>query len=282
VNRRAATAVLLPLAAAAAAGEPAPGYPWLEGRTPARSLAAAFAPPAGYRRVAAAPGSFAEWLRGLPLQPGGAAVRLHDGRPKPNQAAHAAVLDLDTGTRDLQQCADAAIRLRAEYLFSRRRFDAIRFRFTDGTPAAYPRWRDGERPVVSAAAVRWAAAAPRDETYASFRAYLDTVFAYAGTRSLARDLPPRSPAAALRIGDVFVQGGSPGHAAIVVDLARDPHSGRAAFLLAQGFMPAQDVHVLRNPADPALSPWYERDFGGRLDTPEWTFRAADLRHWGEE
>ena len=81
-------------------------------------------PPAGYRRVAAIDSSFAAWLRGLPIKPGKPKVRLYNGETKGNQDAHHAVLDIDTGERDLQQCADALMRLRAEFL--RSRFESAR------------------------------------------------------------------------------------------------------------------------------------------------------------
>jgi hypothetical protein len=80
----------------------------------------------------------------------------------------------------------------------------------------------------------------------------------------------------IEIGDVFVRGGSPGHAVIVVDLAADKATGKKVFLLAQSYMPAQDIHVLKNPADPKLSPWYASDFGEILETPEWTFSKGEL------
>jgi len=46
----------------------------------------------------------------------------------------------------------------------------------------------------------------------------------------------------------------PGHAVIVVDMAEDA-KGQRAFLLAQSYMPAQDIHILKNPMDADLSPW---------------------------
>jgi hypothetical protein len=39
------------------------------------------------------------------------------------------------------------------------------------------------------------------------------------------------------------------------------------------------MHILRNPNDAKLSPWYPVDFGDTLRTPEWTFRRTDLKRW---
>jgi hypothetical protein len=44
-------------------------------------------------------------------------------------------------------------------------------------------------------------------------------------------------------------------------------------------MPAQEIQVLQNPGDAALSPWYAAGFGGTLVTPEWTFSKADLKRF---
>ena len=67
--------------------------------------------PRGYARVPVAKNSFAAWLRGLPLKPGTPPVYLYNGQKKANQGAHCAVVNIDTGKADLQQCADAVIRL---------------------------------------------------------------------------------------------------------------------------------------------------------------------------
>ncbi|MBI5916420.1 MAG: hypothetical protein HY842_13670, partial [Bacteroidetes bacterium] len=49
------------------------------------------------------------------------------------------------------------------------------------------------------------------------------------------------------------------------------------FMLAQSYMPAQEIHVLVNPNDAELSPWYGADFGEELFTPEWTFNREMLK-----
>ena len=83
----------------------------------------------------------------------------------------------------------------------------------------------------------------------------------------------------MKIGDVFVQGGSPGHAVIVVDMAIDKNTGQKLFLLAQSYMPAQNIHVLKNPNHEALSPWYVLDSSKTINTPEWHFTQDDLKRY---
>lgn len=245
------------------------------------SVEARFAPPPGFAREPVAADSFAAFLRRLPLKAHGEPVRLYDGRVKANAGVYAAVVDLPIGRRDLHQCADAVMRLRAEYLFAQGRFDDIRFRFAGGFRAEYSRWRRGERIVVSGNSVRWVSGGERGDGRPSFWRYLETVFAYAGTASLARELLP-AVALAPGSGDIFIQPGHPGHAVIVVDAAVDHASGRRVFLLAQSYMPAQEIQILQNPDDPRLSPWYPAAFGDVLVTPEWTFRAADRMRFPEE
>ena len=114
--------------------------------------------------------------------------------------------------------------------------------------------------------------------YGNFRAYLDNVFTYAGTASLEREMRPVS-LAQIQPGDVWIQGGYPGHAVLVLDVAQKPGSDEKLFLLAQSYMPAQDFHVLVNPQDATLSPWYAAEFDDELHTPEWSFSKSDLRRF---
>ena len=157
-------------------------YPWLGNLPVADSVEQRFPAPRGFSRDPAVAASFASWLRGLPLKPGRPPVHLHDGSLKANQTAHAAVLDMDVGRRDLQQCADAVMRLRAEYLFSVGRLGGIAFHFTNGDLIPFARWARGERPQMSGTRVRWMTGSPPDASHASLRAYLETVFMYAALR----------------------------------------------------------------------------------------------------
>ena len=83
----------------------------------------------------------------------------------------------------------------------------------------------------------------------------------------------------LAAGDLFIKGGFPGHAVLVADVAESRATGERRFLLVQSFMPAQDMHVLKNLANADGSPWYPLAFGDQLVTPEWIFPRESLRRW---
>ena len=251
-------------------------YPWKTDNEPTESLERRIPVPHGFKRIEVKPGSFADWLRHLPLKPGCPPVHLYNGALKDNQTVHVAVVDIDVGRRDLQQCADAVIRLRAEYLFTTPCSDKIAFHFTSGDFARWRDWGAGYRPKVKHNRVTWRRSARRDRSHANFRRYLATVFAYAGSASLQRELTPVTHPSAIQIGDVFIRGGHPGHAVIVVDAAQNAH-GERVFLLAQSYMPAQDIHILHSPED--VDPWYRARGSGDLLTPEWTFQYTDLRRF---
>lgn len=265
-------AFCLPAPAAGQAGRNP--HPWPAGPD-SGTVEERFAPPEGYARIPQAAGSFGAWLRGLPVKPGRPDVMLYNGRPKLNQHAHAAVLDLDAGSRDLMQCADAVMRLRAEYLWASNRKDAIAFNFTSGDRASWEAWSRGMRPLVRGNRVQWKESAAPDSGYKNFRRYLDTVFTYAGSYSLSRELSKAAKPSRLLPGDVFIKGGFPGHAVLVLDVAEN-EKGERVFLLCQSYMPAQEIQVLKNPSDPK-SPWYPARDSGVLETPEWTFSYSDCR-----
>ncbi|AYA36643.1 hypothetical protein D3Y59_05970 [Hymenobacter oligotrophus] len=243
-----------------------------------QTLAARFAVPVGCQRIAAAPNSFAHWLRYLPLRPKNTPVYLHNGRLKTPQTVHAAVLDLDTGPHDLQQCADAVMRLRAEYQFTQN-FRQIHFRLTSGHDIWFGDWVAGQGFRVQGDEVLPAPRNAEAPTHAALRRYLDQIFTYAGSLSLSRELRP-VPLGEVQPGDVLIKGGSPGHAVMVLDVAEHPATKRRYALLAQSYMPAQDMHVLRNRPSTGLGAWFYIDPAAEwLETPEWDFTAAQLMRW---
>ena len=212
--------------------------------------------PDGYVREKVADSSFAQWLRQVPVKKDNR-VYLYNGELKRNQQAQFAVLDVPVGNKDLQQCADAVMRLRAEYLYSQKRYREISFADNNGKKYTCPGAVD--RP--------------------HFERYLEQVFSYCGTLSLEKQLKPVRRFAQIQPGDVLIKGGSPGHAVLVMDVAVNKQ-GKKLYVLAQSYMPAQDIHILKNPANMALNPWYAVDESNPLIiTPEWNFSTAQLRRW---
>jgi hypothetical protein len=259
-------------------------YSWISRVDSSMALASRIIPPEGYSRVETQPGTFEEWLRHLPLKDGKPAVMLYNGEMKGNQSAHFAVLDIDVGDENLQQCADAVIRLRAEYLYSIHSFELIRFNFTNGDTASWRKWIFGYRPVINGNKSRWVKSGLADSSYANFRNYLDCVFNYAGTLSLSKETVKIDNPGQIRIGDIFIRGGkpgtmNPGHAVIVLDMAKNAKTGDIVFLLAQSYMPAQDIHILNNPDHFELNPWYKLNISSALRTPEWTFKMGELNRF---
>lgn len=232
--------------------------------------------PEGYQRVPALKGSFAEYLRNLPLKADGSPVMTYNGRIKSPSDVHEAVVDLPIGNKDLHQCADAVIRLRADYLYSIGKYDSIHFNFTNGFRVDYNEWRKGKRIKVNGNKTTWVQSSPISGTEKSYWDYLEAIFTYAGTLSLSKELTTQKWSD-LKAGDVFIQGGSPGHAVIVVDVAVNQANGKKIFMLAQSYMPAQEIHILKNPDNHEISPWYILENTTFLNTPEWQFRMDMLK-----
>jgi hypothetical protein len=236
--------------------------------------------PAGYHRIAAEQHSFTAWLRTIGLKKD-KTVYLFDGSPKRNQDAQFAVLDISVGHQDLQHCADAVMRLRAEYLYANHDFFGIDFYTEQGVRLNFVEWANGLRVRQRSSELeRYTLAGDHHfcEDRACFDTYLNTVFTYCGTRTLERALT-LIPLSNISPGDVLIHGGSPGHAMLVVDVAENAKGDRI-FLLAQSYMPAQDIHIVKNPNDPNLTPWYPADpYQTEVATPEWTFKTNELRTW---
>jgi hypothetical protein len=235
-----------------------------------------FNSPPGFERIPAVKNSFAEYLRRLPLKPSGSKVKYYNGGIK-EEPVYAAVADMDIGKKDLQQCADAVMRLRGEYFFSQQEFDKISFTLTNGFKVSYTEWIKGNRLMVQGNKTYWRKTAAPSNTYQDFRNYMDVVFTYAGSLSLSKSMQQKN-IAEVSAGDVFILGGSPGHAVIVVDVAVNK-TGKRVFMLAQSYMPAQDIQVLKNLNDEELSPWYSAGISGYFDTPEWSFGVHQLKTW---
>lgn len=202
-------------------------YPWLASAQ-GQSLLDAVPAPTGFSRVPT--DAWGNWLRHLPLKPEGALVHQRDGQAIAYQRRHARVVDMDVLAH--QECADAILRLRAEYLQS----SGKTFRFSG------MEFRSGTRQ--------------------KFDGFLVRLFANKGTVHLDGEMK-RPTDRQIRPGDVLVFGGSPGHAILVLDVAQRGDARK--LLIGNGYMPAQEFHVLRNPAGGV---WFdEADLATALRAP---------------
>jgi len=160
-------------------------YSWRSNDKNTSTIINRIAVPKDYKRKKAIKGSFAEWLRFLPLFEEKHVVKLHDGSRKWNQSVHYAVVDMDVGKADLQQCADAVMRLQAEYHYSTKAYDKIHFNYTSGDLVSFDDWRKGRRPKVSGNKVSFVNTGKVSDDYSNFKAlemYLFKVV-FQGTQS---------------------------------------------------------------------------------------------------
>lgn len=215
--------------------------------------------PDSFNRMHLDTNSFEYYLSHLKLKPINATVKMFDGRLKPNYNVYSSVVDMEISAVDLQQCADAVMRLRGEYLFKTKQYSLIKFRLL----------KNGE---ISS----YLSYAGNDRSYKKFRKYMDYVFSYANTSSL-HDQLHAVKYSDIQIGDVFIKKGNPyGHAVIVVDVCKNS-KGEKQFMLAQSYMPAQETQILLCPY--TNSSWYAMVKNSSFSTPEWQFDTTDLRRW---
>lgn len=234
--------------------------------------------PKGYQNVETADTSYASWLLDIGLKEDNT-VYLYNGGLKRNQFVQFGVLDMNIGKKDLIQCADAAIKLRADFLFAHKQYSSIRFLSTSGDEISFAAWLKGTRwRERSGKLVPFTVDKNNRSIRDEYNSFMGIVFAYCGTYSLAKQLQPVSKTDSIKPGDVFVEGGFPGHAVTVMAVARNS-KGNNIFLLSQGYMPAQDIHILKNYVDPQLSPWYSAKDLFPLYTPEWQFASGSLKRW---
>jgi hypothetical protein len=176
----------------------------------------------------------------------------YTGKPVANQAKHFVIINYDVGTADLQQCADALMRLRAEYLFAQHRYNEIGFHFCNGQFYSWTMYCEGLQPVLRNNNLNFVLTHASESTHQSLRNYLDIVYAYANTVSLCKELKAEDK---FEVGTVIIIPGCPGHTCIIVDEATTLN-GEKVYKLAEGYMPAQSIYILSNPFEPDISPWY--------------------------
>ena len=240
-----------------------------------RTIENTFKPYDGYERFAK--DAYSEWLIAHPLKRNNQ-VMYYDGTLKDSKDIYVAVFDYEIGDRDLHHCADAAIYLRASYNYSNGFLDRLTYTFTNGIESSYLDYLQGYNYVEMNGGrdlIR-KIGQPREDTCKTFRQWLDLIWNYAGTASLEGDDTYAISMYEMEPGDIFIQGGYPGHAMTVVDMAENER-GHRIFMLAQSFMPAQEQQIVMNPLTRDV--WFSLDDLNYIITPEYTFTPGQLRRF---
>lgn len=242
--------------------------------TSGKVLKSRFPTPTGYERKDL--DGFTHYLRTLALQPHGSKVKYYNGSFKDNYNTYCAVLDQDIGTRDLHQCADATMNLYARYHYEKGDHAPIHFNFTNGFRCDFSKYAEGYRVSFAGNKTNWVKKASPSTSQKTFENYMILIYSYCGTASLAKELAEVNDVNDIRPGDLFIFGGHPGHAVMVMDVIQNKE-GEKQFLLGQSYMPAQQMQILFNPNRNDGVPWYRmKDITNSLITPEWTFSPPKL------
>ena len=229
--------------------------------------------PKNYERITYEQGSFQEFIQNYPLKSYGAKVINYDGSEYFYQSGHFGVLEVPVPKNGLQQCADALIRLRSEYLWKTNQQDKIGYEFTSGHYCSWKKYAEGYRPKIKGNKVSFHKTATKDVSKTNFYRYLNLIYMYSGTLSLYNELPKVTSSAQLQVGDMLVYPGTPGHIVMIVDEVKNGQ-GEKRFILAQGNTPAQSVHLLKNPNGQTMNPWYELELNAYIEVPGYYFDKA--------
>lgn len=229
--------------------------------------------PSGFKRVEYAKGSFQDYLRHYKLKPFNSKIINYDNSLYYWQKGHIGILDVPVPENGLQQCADALIRIRSEYLWDQNRKKEIGFNFTSGHYCSWSDYANGFRPIVKENKVTFVKKAKNDHSKANFYRYLNLIYTYSGTLSLYNELQQITDSNKIMIGDMIIKGGSPGHIVMVADEIVNEY-GEKRYLLFQGNTPAQSVHLVKNLSDDYFSPWYQLELNAIIPVSNYTFNEA--------
>lgn len=212
-----------------------------------------FEPPEGFERVSVPDHSLAAWLRELRVLPESSNALDWRGRVAMTASEVAAVLDWRL-LGSVEQCADIAVRLTAEYARGNGGKEKISFRSLSGQNIRWTKWLGGRYSVNgSSTAIAYQPGTVRQDTSKEFDAYLKFVMSYVNTASLVRDWPKVADSSIV-IGDVLIQpsktAGGLGHLSVVIDACTNA-AGERLYLFTDGFTPARAPVVReRRPGTP--------------------------------
>ncbi|MBU2927520.1 DUF4846 domain-containing protein [Winogradskyella psychrotolerans] len=228
--------------------------------------------PDGYKRVNYAKGSFQDYLRRYRLKAFGSKIINYDDTNYFWQGGHIGILEIPVPKNGLQQCADALIRIRSEYLWDNNRKNEIGFNFTSGHYCSWTKYAEGYRPKINGNKVTFHKTASANTSKGNFYKYLNLIYMYSGTLSLYNELEAVK-VKNLKIGDMLIKGGSPGHIVMVADEVVNAQ-GEKLYLLCQGNTPAQSVHLVKNLEDAAISPWYQLEDDTAISVSNYRFSSS--------
>ena len=184
--------------------------------------------PKGFTRDSLSVKGFKEYVRNYKLKSFGSKVINYDGNPYFFQQGHIGVLDINVPSNGLQQCADALIRIRSEYLWDINQKNKIGFNFTSGHYCSWTKYAQGYRPKINGNKVEFKKTSRKDDSKVNFHTYLNLIYNYSGTLSLYHELPKINSVDSLQIGDMLILGGSPGHVVMIADKIKN-EAGESAF-----------------------------------------------------
>lgn len=240
-----------------------------------RTLKTRIKVPEGFERILPEAQTFSHYIQNYPLKEASAEVINYDGNPYIFQHGHVGVLEVPVPTNGLQQCADALIRIRSEYLWSINRKEEIGFKFTSGHYCSWTDYAQGYRPKINGNNVTFSKTAVPNDSKENFYKYLNLIYMYAGTYSLSQELKKISNLSDVKIGDLLIYPGFPGHVMMVGDMIEN-QDGARRFAFFQGNTPAQSVHIIKNTSDTTMNPWYDLEGKTSLDTPIYTFSSFEM------
>jgi hypothetical protein len=185
------------------------------------------------------------------------------------------VIALQPHTAKTLTAANILVRLRAEFLWASGKAESAEFHFTSGHLSTWKEWASGLRPTVSGKNVSVAKTAPPDESRTNYTGWLESVFRYGTVYSLFKDTEPAKDRE-VEAGDVLLKLGRPGHALMVLDVAKNAQ-GQVKVLLGEGGTPVQTFHVPRGKDG---SPWFSLGKGQAIELgPKGGYQLKDLYRW---
>jgi hypothetical protein len=213
--------------------------------------------PAGYARATYPSGSFSDWIQNLPLKDRPIILNYQGQAVQSGFYNVWGVVQMPLLFRsDLEQCADFAMRLWAEYHKASGKLDQLYLFDYSGHKVYFK------------------------QSGRSFPGFLKWAFANTNSYSLKKGCLPVEPRQ-LRPGDLFVQNerGGIGHVSVILDLCRS-REGKELFLIGYSFMPAQEFHLEKATDAYGIQGWFTMEGYIRYLRDHLNFGEPVLRRFG--